>query len=66
MNTNEHYMTWDDVCLVVNRTKPTIWRWVQKGAFPKPKYRKADGLLIGFARNEIEHYCRTGEVLQQK
>jgi excisionase family DNA binding protein len=63
MNINENYMTWDEVCRVVNRTKPTVWRWVQKGAFPGPKYRKADGLLIGFARNEIEHYCRTGEVL---
>lgn len=66
MNINEHYITWDDACLAVNRTKPTIWRWVQKSAFPKPKYRKAEGLLVVFNRNEVKHYCEIGEGLQQK
>ena len=66
MNINDNYMSWDEVCATVDRCKTTVWRWVGKGAFPKPKYRETDGLLIGFERKAIKHYCETGEVLDSK
>lgn len=61
MNINDNYMSWDEVCVVVGRCKSTVWRWVDKGAFPKPKRRQADGLFVGFNRKEVEYYCKTGE-----
>ena len=59
-------MTWDEACASVDRCKTTVWRWVKKGAFPKPKYRETDALFIGFDRDEVDYYCKTGGIMPDK
>ena len=34
--TNNNLLTINQVCVKVNRSRVTLWKWVKAGQFPKP------------------------------
>jgi predicted DNA-binding transcriptional regulator AlpA len=45
------YLTLDEVCASVKRTKSTVHRWVREGSFPRPQRR---GLWLASAIHGIQ------------
>ncbi|SUI88331.1 Helix-turn-helix domain [Serratia quinivorans] len=43
----ERYLSTDEVCDIIKRTKPTLWAWIKAGDFPpanRTKIREGDWL----------------------
>jgi predicted DNA-binding transcriptional regulator AlpA len=42
-----------DVCRLTKKSPVTIWRWVQKGAFPPAIHHLQTGTRLGWSRRDL-------------
>ncbi|RYM60198.1 hypothetical protein BSR03_17290 [Serratia proteamaculans] len=51
----ERYLSTDEVCDIIKRTKPTLWAWIKAGDFP-PANRTKSGKVIGWPPSVVEKW----------